>query len=81
MVKKIQKKIELLKEQRTSLINHYVTKGLDPNAEMKDSGVDWSGEIPEHWIKIPIKHLFNYKKGANAQQLTKEYIHEHEGPY
>ena len=49
LVEKIQKKIELLKEQRTSLINHYVTKGLDPNVEMKDSGVEWIGEIPKHW--------------------------------
>lgn len=49
LVEKIQKKIELLKEQRTSLINHYVTKGLDPNVEMKDSGIEWIGEIPKHW--------------------------------
>ena len=49
LVEKIHKKIELLKEQRTSLINHYVTKGLDPNVEMKDSGVEWIGEIPKHW--------------------------------
>ena len=49
LVEKIQKKIDLLKEQRTSLINHYVTKGLDPNVEMKDSGIEWVGEIPKHW--------------------------------
>ena len=49
LVEKIQKKIKLLKEQRTSLINHYVTKGLDPNVEMKDSGIEWIGEIPKHW--------------------------------
>ncbi|XAT57330.1 restriction endonuclease subunit S [Rhodobacteraceae bacterium IMCC1335] len=49
LVDKIQKKIEILKEQRTSLINQYVTKGLDPNVEMKDSGVEWIGEIPKHW--------------------------------
>ena len=49
LVAKIQKKIELLKEQRTSLINQCVTKGLDPNVEMKDSGVEWIGEIPKHW--------------------------------
>tara|TARA_B110000027_G_scaffold132926_1_gene160184 strand:+ start:145 stop:1446 length:1302 start_codon:yes stop_codon:yes gene_type:complete len=44
-----EKKIELLKEKRTSLINHVVTKGLDSNVEMKDSGVEWIGEIPNHW--------------------------------
>lgn len=41
--------IELLKEKRTALINHVVTKGLDKNAKMKDSGIDWIGEIPEGW--------------------------------
>ena len=55
LVENIQKKIELLKEQRTSLINHYVTKGLDPNVEMKDSGVEWIGEIPKHWVMSKIK--------------------------
>lgn len=49
LIEKIQKKIELLKEQRTSLINQCVTKGLDPDVEMKDSGVEWIGEIPKHW--------------------------------
>lgn len=55
LVEKIQKKIQLLKEQRTSLINHYVTKGLDPNVEMKDSGVEWIGEIPKHWNVTRLK--------------------------
>ncbi len=49
LIEKIQKKIELLKEERTSFINHCVTKGLDPNVEMKDSGVEWIGKIPGHW--------------------------------
>ena len=59
LVVKIQKKIELLKEQRTSLINHYVTKGLDPNVEMKDSGVEWIGEIPKHWDVQRISTLYS----------------------
>ncbi len=41
--------IELLKEKRSALITHAVTKGLNPNVKMKDSGVDWIGEVPEHW--------------------------------
>jgi type I restriction enzyme S subunit len=41
--------IELLKEKRQALITHAVTKGLDPSAPMKDSGVEWIGEVPEHW--------------------------------
>lgn len=59
LIEKIQKKIELLKEQRTSLINHYVTKGLDPNVEMKDSGVEWIGEIPKHWDVKRISTLYS----------------------
>ncbi|MFA0834930.1 MAG: restriction endonuclease subunit S [Methanobacterium formicicum] len=49
--------IELLKEKRTALINHVVTKGLNPTVKMKDSGVEWIGEIPEDWAMIKIKHL------------------------
>ncbi|MDC1123463.1 restriction endonuclease subunit S [Gammaproteobacteria bacterium] len=56
LIEKIQKKIELLKEQRTSLINQCVTKGLDPNVEMKDSGVEWIGEIPSHWEITKLKY-------------------------
>ena len=57
LVEKIQKKIELLKEQRTSVINHFVTKGLDPNVEMKDSGSEWIGETPKHWDMTKLKYL------------------------
>ncbi len=56
LVEKIQKKIELLKEQRTSLINQCVTKGLYPNVEMKDSGIKWIGEIPKHWVTTRLKY-------------------------
>lgn len=52
-----QKKIELLKEKRNSLINHVVTKGLDSDVEMKDSGVEWIGEIPEHWEVKKLKYF------------------------
>lgn len=49
LVAKKQRLIELLEEKRTALISHAVTKGLDPNAPMKDSGVEWLGEVPRHW--------------------------------
>ena len=65
LVEKIQKKIDLLKEQRTSLINHYVTKGLDPNAEMKDRGVQWIGEIPKHWKTLRLCNFGSFSKGKN----------------
>ena len=67
LIEKIQKKIELLTEQRTSLINHYVTKGLDPNVEMKDSGVEWIGEIPKHWDLIKLKYLFSLEGGKDPK--------------
>ena len=57
LIEKIKKKIELFKEQRASMINQFVTKGLYPNAEMKDSGVDWIGDIPKHWEVSKLKYL------------------------
>ncbi|EHA1082303.1 restriction endonuclease subunit S [Photobacterium damselae] len=49
LIEKQQKLIELLKEKRQAVISHAVTKGLNPDAPMKDSGVEWLGEVPEHW--------------------------------
>lgn len=57
LIEKTEKKIELLKEKRISLINHCVTKGLNPNVEMKDSGIEWIGEIPVIWEAIKIKYI------------------------
>ena len=57
LIEKTQRKIELLKEKRTSLINEVVTKGLNPNVEMKDSGVEWIGEIPNHWEKSCVRYV------------------------
>ena len=59
-----ERQIELLQEQRTALINQTVTKGLDPNVEMKPSGVEWIGEIPKHWEMIPIKHMLQTGKDS-----------------
>jgi len=51
------KLIKLLEEKRTALINKVITKGLDPNVKMKDSGIEWIGEIPEHWEVKKLKYL------------------------
>ncbi|MBF0230872.1 MAG: restriction endonuclease subunit S [Desulfamplus sp.] len=59
-----QKLIELLKERKQIIIQNAVTKGLDPNVKMKYSGVEWIGEIPEHWNIIPIKYLKSNVKNA-----------------
>ncbi|NBY58601.1 MAG: hypothetical protein EBQ52_00215 [Synechococcaceae bacterium LLD_019] len=58
-----QRLIELLQEKRQAVISHAVTKGLNPNAPMKVSGVEWLGEVPEHWEVKPLKHLANIQTG------------------
>jgi type I restriction enzyme S subunit len=67
LIAKQEKLIELLEEQRKSIISHAVTKGLNPNAPMKDSGVEWLGDVPEHWevfqLKSAIKGWRNGKWG------------------
>lgn len=63
LVKKKERLIELLQEKRTALITRAVTKGLDPNAPMKDPGVEWLGEIPEHWDVKPLKAVSELQTG------------------
>lgn len=58
LIEKQQRLIELLKEKRQAVISHAVTKGLNPNAPMKDSGVEWLGEVPAHWRVWKIAHAF-----------------------
>ena len=59
LIEKQQQLIELLKEKRQAVISHAVTKGLNPNVKMKDSGVEWLGEVPEHWISSRLKYYTN----------------------
>lgn len=54
--------IELLREKRQALITHAVTKGLDPNVPMKDSGVEWLGEVPETWDAAPLKSFLQLRR-------------------
>jgi type I restriction enzyme, S subunit len=58
LIEKKRRQIELLQEKRAALISHAVTKGLDPNIKMKPSGVEWLGEIPEHWEIWKVNHGF-----------------------
>ncbi len=55
--------IELLKEKRQAVISHAVTKGLDPNVPMKDSGVEWLGEVPAHWRITRMKYVLDQNEG------------------
>lgn len=59
LIDKINTEIDTLKQYQSSVITQAVTKGLDPNVPMKDSGIEWIGEIPETWKMVKIKHLVN----------------------
>ena len=59
-----QKIINLLNERKQIIINNIATKGLNPSVPLKDSGIDWIGQIPEHWEILPIKHFKSSEKNA-----------------
>jgi type I restriction enzyme S subunit len=67
-----QRLIELLKEKRQAVISHAVTKGLDPTAPMKGSGVEWLGEMPAHWEITPIKNLCYVNDGNHGEEYPKD---------
>jgi type I restriction enzyme S subunit len=68
-----QRLIELLKEKRQAVISHAVTKGLNPDVRMKPSGVEWLGEVPEHWEVLALKRLVSLRSG---ETITSEVIDE-----
>ncbi|MBP5996108.1 MAG: restriction endonuclease subunit S [Crocinitomicaceae bacterium] len=77
LITKKEQFIKLLEEERVAVINQAVTKGLDPNVSMKDSGIEWLGEIPKHWKVNKIKSVTNKigsgvtpKGGAEIYELT-----------
>ncbi|MFH4892588.1 restriction endonuclease subunit S [Vibrio diabolicus] len=65
LIEKQQQLIKFLKEKRQAAISHAVTKGLNPDASMKDSGVEWLGKVPENWQPKAIKRLFKQTKQQN----------------
>lgn len=73
LIAKQEQLITLLEEQRKSVISYAVTKGLNPNVSMKDSGVEWLGEVPEHWQVLQNRHTFNFGKGLS---ITKENLQD-----
>ena len=74
---KIKNFIDVLKEKRQAVITKAVTKGLDQNVQMKDSGVEWIGEIPKHWTVMKVKHT-SYVKGRVGWKglTTDEYLED-----
>lgn len=67
------KKIELLNELKQTIITNAVTKGLNPDAPMKDSGAEWIGKIPKHWDMVKIKFNFNIYAGATPKTEVQNY--------
>jgi type I restriction enzyme S subunit len=76
LIRKQERLIELLEEKRAALISHTVTKGLDPDVEMKDSGIEWLGKIPAHWDVIQARYIAeSLQTGPFGSQLhSSEYI-------
>ncbi len=70
LIEKQTKQIELLKEKRQAVISHAVTKGINPNVSMKDIGVEWLGEIPEHWELSKLRFLFSFSTGLNITKAN-----------
>lgn len=74
LITKKERLIKLLKEKRTALISHAVTKGLNPDVPMKDSGVEWLGEIPEHWEIVPLRSVLEQRIEYNIGRKTENIL-------
>lgn len=81
LVAKKERLIALLQEQRTALITGTVTKGVNPTVPMKDSGVEWLGEIPTHWEVKKIKRLCLVRRGASPRPIEDPIYFDDEGEY
>lgn len=70
LIEKQQRLIELLTEKRQAVISHAVTKGLNPDVPMKDSGVEWLGEVPAHWDINKLRYKFDFGSGLNITKAN-----------
>lgn len=73
LLAKQERLIELLKEKRQALISHAVTRGLDPNAKLKPSGIEWLGDVPEHW---EVGHLKHWWTAIDCKHITATFVDE-----
>jgi type I restriction enzyme S subunit len=73
LIEKQQELIALLKEKRQAVISHAVTKGLSPQAPLKDSGIEWLGQVPEHWEVKPLKHICSLQTGHTPRKSEPRY--------
>ncbi len=65
--------IASLEERRKIIITHAVTRGINPDAQMKDSGIDWLGEIPAHWESYPVRHFFDFRNGYTPSKANNSF--------
>ena len=79
LIEKQQQLIKLLKEKRQAVISHAVTKGLNPNAPMRDSGVEWLGEVPKHWIQCTLRRYATFVDGDRGSEYPNENDFKDEG--
>jgi len=73
LIEKQQQLIKLLKEKRQAVISHAVTKGLNPNAPMRDSGVEWLGGVPEGWLAPKVRYVATLESGHTPSRNKPEY--------
>lgn len=73
LISKQEHLIELLQEKRQAIISHAVTKGLDPDVPMKDSGIEWLGEVPAHWDSVSLKWVATIFSGGTPDKSKTEY--------
>ena len=76
-----QRLVELLEEKRQAVISHAVTKGLNPNVRMKDSGIEWLGEVPEHWEVSRIKYVAGIGNGSTPNRDNMDYWADGDYPW
>lgn len=79
LIEKKERLIELLKEKRQALISHTVTKGLNPNAPMKPSGIEWLGEIPNAWDALPLRRVVKSVKTGGTPSGAEAHYFEDQG--
>lgn len=72
-IRKKKQLIKLLNEQKAGIINHAVTKGIDPNAKLKPSGIDWLGDIPEHWDVRKLKYSVRLNRHTQFDDIESSY--------
>ncbi len=73
LIENKKKLLQLYEEEKTAIINQAVTKGIDPDAKMKDSGIDWLGEIPEHWEVKRLKYVVSINNEVISEKTDEDY--------